>query len=351
MRYIISISPEMDERIRKLIAKAGYHDFNHFANVALENHIVTEQESYKTSTIENKSKSTTIEPSPITSKVDRDISQIPDLLEIQKGDFRTLPYPNEDNLVLGPLWGQYYKFLPIKVGLRVLANLNLENFPLVDKYKEITTDVAERFLWHLQDIDRRQARKFGDKLSTSFPKGDKKSRKRFMDQYLIYVRPTDGRLDGMLPRLKMVNIKKAGNSFCIGITQAGLEFSMIENPIIDNQKTSSTLSKKEVDYLLKYIYENLKDEANQISAILAPINDGITSRVGLNKFMRDYYRKSQKTGGLWTDAKVDTMRAGLISRLSELGLVSKTKKGVAVIYNLTEEGYNLLEKVRTTKEV
>lgn len=342
MRYIVSIYPDVDEKVRKIIASGGYRDFNHFVNVAIENQMVTEQESLDSSYIEKIPESVERIPSVNNPKVTENVIQLDRLLEIPLQEMvKTMPEPSEDSIIKGPLWGQFYRFLPMKVGLRVLANMSLDVFQPIDKFRDTAADIAEKFHLHLQEMDKKFGKKFGEKLSASFPTGDRKSKKRFMGQFLIYVRPTDGILDGMLPRLKMVNIKKIENQIFVGITRSGLEFAAIKNPMIDKAEAALALSEEEINYLIDHLFKSHNDEANQISTMLKLINEGITSREGLNEKMGEFYKKYH---GQWTDAMISTMRAGLLSRLYELRLVSKSKTGLTVTYQLTLKGQQLLKK-------
>ena len=45
----------------------------------------------------------------------------------------------------------------------------------------------------------------------------------------------------------------------------------------------------------------------------------------------------------WSEAMITTIRAGAISRLNELGLINRLRRGVDVTYSLTQYGKEILD--------
>jgi predicted MarR family transcription regulator len=48
----------------------------------------------------------------------------------------------------------------------------------------------------------------------------------------------------------------------------------------------------------------------------------------------------------WSQAMVNTIRAGAISRLNELGLINRLRNGVNVTYSLTKFGKEILSTLK-----
>ena len=248
----------------------------------------------------------------------------------------------DSSAVAGPLlWGQHYKFLPTKVALRVLARM-ASTIPLLGTFSQTASAVAVGWGERLRSIDKEQGRKLGDQVATSFPEGNEKSTHRFRDQYLAYLRPSDRRIDGMLPRLRFVTVYSDDGSNRIGLTSAGREFVAMRNPVIDDGATGPSLSDEEVSFLLRHIQSKLPAEAKHMAALLRLTSQGATSPEALNRKMGRFYQDYQDDGRPWTRGHLNTMRAGVTSRLFELGLLSKEKQGVAVTYHPTERGKNWL---------
>ena len=132
MRRILDIDPQLDLKIEGIINAKGFRDFHHFATIALENQV-----AWETGDITGKG---------ITNALDLQISQLnkavppgnealeatlaanENLLRMpsQKPKLSHLPIPENSNNIL---WGQYYRFLPVKVGVRVLLNMCTEHLP------------------------------------------------------------------------------------------------------------------------------------------------------------------------------------------------------------------------------
>ncbi|MEM3086356.1 MAG: hypothetical protein QXT68_04355 [Halobacteria archaeon] len=257
-----------------------------------------------------------------------------------------VPEPEDSELMGRILWGQHYRFLPSKPALRVLAGLCADGLPTLAVFKDRACEAAEAVGLSLAEKDRTLGKKFGEKFSTSFPEPEEKSRRRYRDQYLAYVRPTDGKVDGLLSRLKFIKIMAEGGTHKVGITKSGLDFAVLQNPVLDGAGNGSLLSDQEADFLIRHIRARIPEEARHMDMMLRLIGEGVASRERLNSRMGEFYRAYQDVDNPWTPAHVNTMRAGLLSRLYELGLVDKTKHGLNVTYWLTERGKKCQSSLR-----
>lgn len=176
--------------------------------------------------------------------------------------------------------------------------------------------------------------------------------KRFATQYLIYVRVISSRLDGFLPSLKMVNIleEDEGTVTKIGLTDFGNEFAKLKNPIMDDSGVTA-LSQDEKKFITDHILKNLPNESLHIAHTLNLIKTGTDSRMELNKKLRKFYNKNFPNYVNWSDAVVNTMRAGLLGRIYELGLLGKKKEGKKVQYSVSDDGTRFLEMTPDVDEI
>ena len=347
MRRILDVDPQLELKIEGIINAKGFRDFHHFATIALENQV-----AWETGDITGKG---------ITNALDLQISQLnkavspgnevleatmtanENLLRMpsQKPKLSHLPIPENANNIL---WGQYYRFLPVKVGVRVLLNLYTEHLPELRDFTEKVTNVVLPFRHQLAKLDRMDRRSFGELLSATFPTNDEKSIKRFVNQYMLHLRTSDMTLLGMMPELKLINVISDENGIVkIGLTNFGSQFALLQNPVIDLTKPES-LSGDEINFLLNHIADNLPAEFEHMTIALKAIENGKNTRDELNAALKGYYLHYHK-GSEWSDTVINTMRSGLFSRLNELGLVRREKNGKYIRYHITAVGKKYVQSM------
>jgi hypothetical protein len=150
----------------------------------------------------------------------------------------------------------------------------------------------------------------------------------------------------MLPALKFVNVESSPDgAIKIGLTKQGWDFAMIENPVIDNNLPQA-LSPEEVNFIVDHIADNLPEELEHMTVALKAMEDGKQSREELTQVLADYYAQHHSQEMTWTEAVINTMRAGLISRSLELGLVARKKTGKNVTYSVSERGRECIAGVK-----
>lgn len=330
MRRLVEIDQALEEKIRKVILKRKYRDFQHFVSTSLENQILAESTDENPWTIEKTSE--------ISVTSNRSENRL--IPANNKTSVMTLDFPDKAELVGQILWGQYYRFLPVKLAVRVLSNISEQSLPRLYDFLDICTAEALKLRPTLVKIDQKERIEHGEKLSASFPTNEDKSMKRFANQYLMYIRSSDGKLDGMMPSLKFANVTIDNGVLKVGLTKAGLDFSRIENPILDNTGTQP-FSQEEKDFMINHIADNVPKEYEHVMTAISALNSGINSRDELNQSLSKFYSKHYG-GDEWSEAVVNTMRSGLFSRMTELGIITREKKGRNVIYSLSEDGKRYL---------
>ena len=85
---------------------------------------------------------------------------------------------------------------------------------------------------------------------------------------------------------------------------------------------------------MQHVKDNVPGEYEAFTTILEIIKNGINKREEIN----DALSSSIDPSYGWGKDVINTQRAGVMSRLYELGLIGKVKKGIYVKYNITEKG-------------
>jgi hypothetical protein len=156
---------------------------------------------------------------------------------------------------------------------------------------------------------------------------------------MVYPR-RDGLLDGALAVMRFCNIYSDKRKQFIGITKPGLRFSLIENPVLDNNNFNKSLNEEESLFYINHVKENIIGEYAAMHWLVKQIENGNNERDPLNREIDKTY------GEIWkaTSAVINTQRAGLTSRMTELGLIERDKNGVRVKYRVSEFGRRLFLK-------
>lgn len=331
MRAIIELPEYLVREARKLIDEGRYSDLSSFIVASIENQLALEKSDIKPGTVlmegEARGWKGGVRPSPTAdvSDVPRDYSGV-----------RVVGYPEwEGRGEKNWLWGQINKVLPIKFAARLLANevSSTGERPLLEKFRNKAAVEARTFGLALEEVDDREEHAWGERLSTAFPTSNKVDRAltRFGSQFVGYVR-ADGQMSGALLELKFGNVMGRNKDVRIGLTQAGLKFAQLANPVLDERDYSRPLSEEEIDFYLDHITSRVPWEAGAFKVILRIISDGITGREEVNREI------SKRLAVGWSAAQVNTERAGTMARMFQLGLLDRNRDGIRVEYRATERG-------------
>ncbi len=343
MRYIIDIPNWQDIKIKEILdnRSKGYSGVEDFIIVACENQIKLEGgEAMDLQAVDDQ-----------TVAVGEATGTMP-LLSADVEDCQTVEVPDASILNNGILWGQVYRILPIKIGVRVLANMvrgSGDAYVDVEKFRERAADAAREYGRRLKDFDELHGRKPGRKLSIGLPTGKKAedSKNMYTAMYLAGVRKTDGLMTGALSDLRFASFDGEDR---IGITERGLEFAQLENPILDGQSQGEkgTISEEEADYYLSIISESLPRESEFMKVVLSELEKGMSSREEFDRRVKEFVESiwSDKT---ITDATTQTMGYGALSRMWELELVENERIGRRVIYSIIDKGIEYLHSRGVTE--
>ncbi|MEM2130377.1 MAG: hypothetical protein QXZ70_07250 [Candidatus Bathyarchaeia archaeon] len=334
MKYIIDLPPDLAKKINILISRGSYENLSDFAITAFQNQLLLEENSNSLAILmgaqhsENKLKDDQYQ---LASSSILPLNFSPEII-------KTVPPPDNNKIPNDCLWGQYNRIFPIKITLRVLANLLKENETIeLCVLQTQAVQVAREIGLLLRKEDKKSRRKYGDMLSSALPVGRNitKTENRFINHFVGYYTRA-GRIEGAPGALKFLNIfEEADGSYKVGITKTGLDFAVLSNPILDEKNYGLPLSKAESEFYIENVFQNLKREAEVMLAILRAVHNGKSSPSELNEEIAHFSRG-------WSQAMINTIRAGAISRLHELGLISRERKGTNVTYSLTQFGKEML---------
>ncbi len=346
MKIISNIPPEIVRKIKDLIDKQVYKDLDEFVRVSVENLLSLES---------------SLSPKPnidlMPDKTGSDYASVIDKLKLNTDDsiivempepkFEDLKYPNVIKEKDMWIWGQINKIFPIKFNIRYLFNLLKDGKDSMDleEFYQKASNTGREFGMLLAKYDDENNRKRDERLSTGFPTGEEKSKTfaRFSSQFIGY-RRSDGIMAGALFVLKFANLKREKSKYKIGLTKSGLQFAKIKSSILDDDSKQKSLSNEEREFYLNHINKKVPGEANTFSVILDLINNGIKDRETINNKLRE------SVPNTWSPELINTQRAGAMSRLYEIGLITKIKDSRFVEYDISEKGKEYLSGTIKNKE-
>jgi hypothetical protein len=237
-----------------------------------------------------------------------------------------------------PLSPQYNRFLPLKIVMRVAANLLLHAEGVIqigEKREEAVRDplyledlrqecakVARYAKERMQWIDSAKGTDYGSWFSVALTDGSTKQDERFMVQF---VGSTRNHGQGLPFELGYLWVDKDG---AVSLTREGLEFVVAENPIIDRKdgwKEGETLSQTERLLLSRAINRNVPGEKKLLHEMMELIRNGKNTPSDIEAHLI-------KKGHSQSEASV--IRTGHMARMQDLGIILRTKTGRKVTYSL-----------------
>ncbi len=238
------------------------------------------------------------------------------------------------------IFGQHNKLLPLKATCRALAHLTASESPgslaLSKAAAEIASEAVKLgdYLRHLDEISGAHR---DDALSFAFPFSKSpnvdKSRLRYANQFVASF-TTQGCLSGLPIEFKLAN-RDQSRTPQILLTEAGWLFACLPNPILDGGKNGkhSKFSSEEIRFLIEHIRMRVPAEAFAYTVILDALTEGANTPDTLDDALQDYLPK--RDAKPFTRAFLTTQRAGVVSRMIDLGLIRRVRDGITVTYIAT----------------
>lgn len=364
MRVLVSLPERLYKQIEKLCDDGRYDSVSTFLRVAAENQLLLEEDDTSSRVVVNGvygRSATVLPPAPSrsgtyhvqhSSALDHEEAWRMELREAPTRLVRTFNLTEElfsqpDVLPLASaatdvLPGLISRLLPVKFAVRVLYSIlgttgkeTVELHSFLDKVGEYALRMGDR----LAEQDRASGRRREEGFAAGFPTSSRdagKSKDRYRNLFVASVRSKERRADGALPFLKLSVLREVRGEVHIGLTSAGGEFARISNPVIDGTPEHDVaLSIDERNFLIEHVRRWVPGEYKAAQLVLAAVNEGITDRSALNEILAAEWDS-------WSADQVNSWRSGLLSRLSELGLLERLRDGRTLEYRVSRSGRKLL---------
>jgi hypothetical protein len=239
------------------------------------------------------------------------------------------------------LFGQYNKLLPAKASCRAIARLltaEPDGVALAPAASKIA-DAAALLGDYLSELDVMNGVIRDEALATAFPKsgeGGDKSRLRFASQFVAWTNG-HGQLSGLLMGLKLIN-RTNHKELRIKLTNVGWQLALLRSPVLDVQepRKSGKLSDEERLLLLEHISSSVPAEDFAYRAVLKGIEEGTNTPESLDGFLK----RTVSPGEQLTKEFVATQRSGVVSRMIDLGMITRVREGVRVSYAVSERAHD-----------
>lgn len=244
------------------------------------------------------------------------------------------------------LFGQYNKLLPVKVNCRALLRIASdypEGVPLEDAAPRIG-EAAALLGDYLADHDRRHQIARDDLLATAFPRSGpdgEKSRARYANQFVGSVN-SQCVLSGMLWDYRLAALAPGAGARLM-TTEPALQFALLKNPVLDGCQThpAQKFLREQAAFLLDHIRAHVPVEAFAFRALIQSIAEGAVTPNQLDEALRVYV--PAETNRSLSPSFLTSQRSGALSRMANLSLIVRERKGVRVSYIVTEPGQRLIE--------
>lgn len=376
MIICFNCTPVSKRELDKLLKQGDYQDYSEIINLAISNlsilqnkiddndSVIIDQQIHSIRAISEHSRemdySSKRMPDIVTEKVPT-IIEIPEVFRvITKKDYQPTIAPSSiastdtEKLYQIQNWifGQFNRFLPLKATCRGIANITQAEAPsgatlsaILSSIPSKATDLGN----YLTICDNTQSLKRDDYISIAFPSygpNKEKSELRFANQFVASVDKT-GNLSGMPFEFGFINwIGESGSE--IALTEQGWSFSQLLNPVLDgNQKSpGQKFSKIELEFLIQHIISNIPPERLAYRSIIQGINKGHDTPVELGNFLEKDLSPNQREN--YSDAFLSTQRSGVISRMIDLELINRVRKGKYVQYTITDFANDQNELLKET---
>jgi hypothetical protein len=185
----------------------------------------------------------------------------------------------------------------------------------------------------LEKRDGESASKRDEMLGTGLPrKGNLQSSDRYLSQFIARVTRSGNIYPGAISHYGLACISREK----VILTGPGVELAVLENPILDADAATMTLSADERTFLLHHISEHVSSEKYDFNVVLQQIAGGNSTPSRLMTTARSHFPAE------WTDVVFRTHVYGVLARLSELGLITKQWQGRMVQYQVATAGLSIV---------
>jgi Arc/MetJ-type ribon-helix-helix transcriptional regulator len=235
-------------------------------------------------------------------------------------------------------WGQTNRYLPMKLVVRAVASLAVSgSWPNLAELGEKLRLPAAAIGSALEAADTRAGRKREAALATALPRlAVDKSQRRFVSSFLCALSPTGIFYPGGTFFYGFTALLNGG----VGLTESGLGFCRLHNPVLDDspERSRSTLSEEEKEWLRAYVLE-IPGESAAFRTVLGALGEDQLSPKDFAERVGAVVGDDPSSGGF----KIKFH--GVVSRMIELGLIKREWEGTRARYE-RNEGKPLIKRGR-----
>jgi hypothetical protein len=227
------------------------------------------------------------------------------------------------------IFGQVNRLFPFKLVCRWLTNeaANEAQWPKFTTISSRLADDASTIGSLLDDWDKSLNRDRGNELATALPRRmNNASLDRFLSQFVARITRASEVSPGAVCQYDFVRF----NESTLALTDQGVAFAALDNPILDHQdkKAPSSLSDVEAEFLATHIRAWVPTEWTDMKTVLHAVESGKASPAEVATAVR------KELPNEWTDSMVQTHVSGVIARLGDIRLLRRTWQGRNVKYEL-----------------
>jgi hypothetical protein len=198
---------------------------------------------------------------------------------------------------------------------------------------------------YLRSVDKENRIPRGEQFASGFPKlaSGVKSINRYLNHSCASIYK-DGKVVGFPAHLGLIHVEGEGEfeERLVSLTQAGLEYVAMSNPVIDEESTSTSMSSDESQFMMDKIEESLPASWGFLRFVLSSVAGGEDTPNELSAAIARLYGKG--TSRNWNNKQVPTYRTGAIGLLGDMGLISRTWNFRSVTYSVTDKGKEVLKQ-------
>lgn len=315
----LNIDPILYTAVERALAGGNYSDLQQFLIVAVRNQLALEASAELEQHAPTNGAANDAAAAAVAEGLPAMLTAVP------AAAVGVLPEPARRDDKSAVLWGQINRVLPIAVGVRVLAHLSTDaaNGVPVGEWHETATGVAVALRSHLRQLDEAAGRRHGSLWSTAFPDDTPASAHRYVNQFLGFSK--GGLSDGGAAFLGFIAFDRGDT--VARLTTAGAEWAAFTNPLFDDGGSPArTFSVEETAFFINHLRRYRPAELELLREVAALVKKG-RSRTQLDEALAAEHPQWKKY--------IATMRAGALGRLSDLGLLERTRRGLTVDYALT----------------
>jgi len=231
----------------------------------------------------------------------------------------------------GHIWGQVNRLLPFKIACRWLAVFASEagSWPDFQAIGSRLADDAARLGTMLAASDAQAQRVRDAQLATSLPRiGNMASQDRFLSQFVARATRSGRLYPGAICHYALASIEGGR----LLLTKPGLEFALLSNPVLDLpiDQVTCALSPEEREFLQWQIIRYVPSEYHDSALVAGAILEGNDTPGALAEAVFGHFPPD------WTTAAKQTHLSGIVARLTEMGVISRTWSGRKVAYGIAK---------------